>query len=111
VTKLARTIGIRLKNAREEAGMTHQEVADRIGLTAAGYGHYERGKRLPPVDQLIKLTGVLDRSINYFLDLPADHNDLGADEEEWLRYFRAIRDPMIRQTLLRMARAAAYPGE
>lgn len=109
MTELAHTIGIRLRNAREDAGLTHQEVAERIGLTAAGYGHYERGKRLPPVDQLIKLSEVLGRSINYLLDMPATKSDLSADEEEMVRYFRAIHEPRIRESLLLMARAAAHP--
>jgi len=108
---LARRIGVRLRNARTALGLTHQDVGERIGITATGYGNYERGTRLPPVDQLIRLSEVLDRSLNYFLDMPATKSDLSADEEELVRYFRAIHEPMIRDALLRMARAGAHPGQ
>ncbi len=109
--ELARLIGIRLRNAREKLGLTLEDVGESIGLSTTGYGHYERGKRLPPVDQLVKLTRVLDTSINYLLDLPADTDNLSEEEEVLLRYFRAIRDPMIRDALLQMARAGAHPGQ
>lgn len=108
MSRLARIIGARLRNAREDMGLTHQEVADRIGLTAAGYGHYERGNRLPPIDQLVKLTTVLGRSINYFLDLPSDKCDLSADEEQLVRDFRAVNEPQIRQMILEMTRVGAH---
>lgn len=109
MAELARLIGIRLRNARDGLGLTIEEVGERVGLSATGYGHYERGTRLPPVDQLIKLTRVLDTSINYLLDLPADLDTLSEEEEMLVRYFRATHEPMIRDSLLRMARAAAHP--
>jgi transcriptional regulator with XRE-family HTH domain len=102
---------VRLKNARLALGLTHQDVGARIGITATGYGNYERGTRLPPVDQLVRLTGALECSINYLLDLPAGKNGLTAEEEELVLAFRAVRVPMIRESLLRMVRAAAPPPE
>lgn len=33
-----------LKKLREQSGMTYQEVADRIGMSRAGYWQIEHGK-------------------------------------------------------------------
>ena len=104
VDTLKRKIGTRLRQAREDKGLTQEEVADLLGLTDVGYGAYERGQRLIPVDFLIKLTGILDRSVNYFLDSPAP-NGLTPEEEELVRIYRATSDSAIKTSLMRIARA------
>ena len=104
VDTLKRKIGTRLRQAREDKGLTQEEVADLLGLTDVGYGAYERGQRLIPVDFLIKLTGILDRSVNYFLDSPAP-NGLTPEEEELVRIYRAASDSAIKTSLMRIARA------
>ena len=104
VDTLKRKIGARLRQAREDKGLTQEEVADLLGLTDVGYGAYERGQRLIPVDFLVKLTGILDRSVNYFLDSPAP-NGLTPEEEELVRIYRAASDSAIKTSLMRIARA------
>jgi transcriptional regulator with XRE-family HTH domain len=36
-------VGHRLRVARERQGLSQEEVAERLGMSAVGYGHYERG--------------------------------------------------------------------
>jgi transcriptional regulator with XRE-family HTH domain len=38
-------MGRRLKAVRDRSGMTQEEVADRLAMTATNYGHYEQGVR------------------------------------------------------------------
>lgn len=109
MAELKRRIGARLRQAREDRGLTQEDVAGMIGLTDVGYGAYERGQRLIPVDCLVKLTSILDRSINYFLDSPAPNGGLTAQEEEMVKLMRQASDDAIRQALVRMARAASQP--
>lgn len=45
----------RLKECRDERGMTQQEVADGIGIPRVNYTRYETGAREIPLDVLIKL--------------------------------------------------------
>jgi transcriptional regulator with XRE-family HTH domain len=102
---LKKKIGARLRQAREDKGLTQEDVAHLLGLTDVGYGAYERGQRLIPVDFLIKLTGILDRSVNYFLDSPAP-NGLTPEEEEIVKLYRQTNGPAEKAAVTRIVRAA-----
>lgn len=56
--ELAR-LGTRLRALREELGLSQREVAERLGLSDVGYGHFERGRRLPSAAELPWLAGGL----------------------------------------------------
>jgi transcriptional regulator with XRE-family HTH domain len=107
---LRKKIGARLRQAREDVGLTQEDVARLLGLTDVGYGAYERGQRLIPVDCLVKLTGILDRSVNYFLDSPPV-DGLSPEEEELVRLYRAVTDLAIKESLIRIARATVPPRD
>jgi transcriptional regulator with XRE-family HTH domain len=49
--ELAR-LGTRLRALREDLGLSQREVAERLGLSDVGYGHFERGRRLPSAAEL-----------------------------------------------------------
>lgn len=108
---LKKKIGARLRQAREDKGLTQEEVARQLGLTDVGYGAYERGQRLIPVDCLVKLTSILDRSVNYFLDSPPPEGGLSPDEEELVKLYRAVPNPVIKETLMLQVRAAVPRGD
>ena len=111
MSELRRKIGLRLRAARESLRLTHEDIGNMIGLSATGYGNYERGTRAIPIEQLLRLADVLGRSVNYFLDSPADTGDLTPEEERLLRYFRMTFDPSVRQALVELAHHGAYPFE
>jgi transcriptional regulator with XRE-family HTH domain len=56
---LALTVGHALRVARQRAGLTQQEVARAIGLNPLAYGRLERGKLLPSLTTLVRLSRVL----------------------------------------------------
>ena len=60
--------GIRAK--RKAAGMTLQELADRMGVTGAAVGMWERGETLPTADRLPDIARALGCSID---ELYKDH--------------------------------------
>jgi transcriptional regulator with XRE-family HTH domain len=63
-----RTIGKRIQRAREEAGLSQEELASRLGCTQAALSNYELGKRrlyLANIEQIAKL---LNKPLNYFLN-------------------------------------------
>ena len=37
----------RVRTARREQGLNQKEIADLLGLTRSGYGHYESGRQVP----------------------------------------------------------------
>jgi transcriptional regulator with XRE-family HTH domain len=45
--QLVLTFGQRLRVVREQAGLTRQEMAKRLGVSASSYGNYEGGRSLP----------------------------------------------------------------
>ncbi len=40
-----------LKAAREARGLDQKDVANKLGISAMGLSHYERGERIPRIDQ------------------------------------------------------------
>lgn len=66
------SFGERLGRLREEASLTHKELAERVGLTAQAVGALETGKRRRPYPATV-------RAIAHALDLSAaDRADLTA---------------------------------
>ena len=51
--------GDRLRQVRESAGLSREQVAVAVGLTAGAITHYELGNRGPAPDTLARLCGVL----------------------------------------------------
>lgn len=45
-------LGGKLRGLREDLGMSQAEVARRLGMTEGGYGHFERGRRIPSAAEL-----------------------------------------------------------
>lgn len=49
-----------LRNARNKAGLTQEQVAERVGIARATYGHIESGERGVTVSNAKKISEVLD---------------------------------------------------
>ena len=63
-TKRERTpFGQRLHTLREQAGLSQQQLADRLGLTQRAYAHWERNPVALRPDQLLNLAQVLNVSV------------------------------------------------
>jgi HTH-type transcriptional regulator/antitoxin HipB len=60
-------IGARLRDARTAAQLTQQDVADRIGVTQSQYNHYESGRTLISIDQLLRLEEIFGQSITFLV--------------------------------------------
>jgi transcriptional regulator with XRE-family HTH domain len=57
---LASTLGAVARAARMRAGLTQEDVADRIGMASEVYGRMERGQMLPRVENLRRMCLVLN---------------------------------------------------
>ena len=55
----ATKLGLRLKMARERAGISQVELAVRIGKGQAAVSQWEHGRRLPGIEDLVKMSEVL----------------------------------------------------
>ena len=76
------SIGARIQQAREELGMTQQELAARLGCTQAALSNYELSKRRLCVANLEQIASALGKRLSYFTEPVTDEDD-GRD---WARY-------------------------
>lgn len=66
-----RAVGRRLAAARQAAGLSIRDLADRLGWPHTTLGNYESGRRALPVVRLIDIANALGRSpAALLLDLP-----------------------------------------
>jgi transcriptional regulator with XRE-family HTH domain len=64
---IQKKIGKRIQKAREEAGLSQEELASRMGCTQAALSNYELGKRRMYLANLSQLADILHKPLNYFL--------------------------------------------
>lgn len=58
----------RMKDLREDAGLTQTEISRYLNLSRRSYSHYENGTRNLPVDILISIADFYNVSIDYLLE-------------------------------------------
>ena len=55
----------RIRNLREDADKTQQEIAEYLGTSQTMYARYERGTNEMPIRHLIKLSDYYQVSLDY----------------------------------------------
>jgi transcriptional regulator with XRE-family HTH domain len=95
----AKQIGQRILAKRLALGMSQQQVADRLGLTAAQIGRYERGVDMISANRLGEIAMLFGVSPGVF------YSSQGAGEEDGVtdELTKLLKDPMA----LRLLRAFA----
>lgn len=58
----------RLKQLRTEKKMTHEAMANYLGITRQGYGNYENGSREPDFETTKKIAEFFDVTVDFLLD-------------------------------------------
>jgi transcriptional regulator with XRE-family HTH domain len=69
-----------LKTLREERNLSQQTVANNIGISQQAYGLYERGKREPNLETLVKLSYYFKTSVDFLLGIVYSVADPKYDE-------------------------------
>jgi transcriptional regulator with XRE-family HTH domain len=69
MTENSKKIGQRIKKLREEIGMSQQDLAERLGLLRPTVSQMENGERKITAEELIKLSGILNTSVQYLMGL------------------------------------------
>ena len=89
----------KLKEIRNEYGLTQKEVAQKAGLSITGYAGYEQGYREPDLKTISKIADVLGCSVDCLLGREDDFGKiigsengviLNADEEELVKAYRKL---------------------
>lgn len=68
----------RLKNLRKKVGLTQVDVAGKLGISQQAYASWERGVKKPTQENLVKISQVLNVSIDYLVG----NSDEGVKEDE-----------------------------
>lgn len=59
----------KLKDLRQQAGLTQKQLAEQLGVTKSVVSFYERSERTPSPDVLRKLAAVFHVSTDFLLDI------------------------------------------
>ncbi len=105
ISPIDRVIARRLEIAREDAGLIKMDVAEKLGITKQGYTPYERGEHAFTVAEVLKLSQIMGRPVEWFLDLKC--TDLSEDDQRMLAPFRTIKNKTLRQFAIDQMRAIA----
>lgn len=61
-------IGRKLQMAREEAGLSQEQLASMMGCAQSTLSNYEKGKRRLYLNQLEKIAEILNKPIEFFIE-------------------------------------------
>lgn len=87
-------IGQKLQKAREEAGLSQEELARKLGCTQSSLSNYELGKRRLYLSDLQRISHILGKPVTYFLE-----NSLNEElDSEELRSF--LQQPYLKDILI-----------
>lgn len=87
--------GDRLRDARTYAGMTQGDLAKAVYLSKASISNYEKNKKYPAFDTILKLCDALNVSADFLFGLNRDYNyheyiSLSVNERHLIRNFRRL---------------------
>lgn len=104
-------VGERVREAREEAGLSQKELAEKISRRTATISEIETGKSETTITTLIYLAGALGKPLTYFfprvLRSQLKTEDLEAEELELLSQFREIYEDSLKKIAIDQVKALA----
>jgi transcriptional regulator with XRE-family HTH domain len=81
-----RMVGAKLRQAREEAGITLEALAETSAISTERLQAYEMGEVAPPMHELSVLAGGVDKNIGYFQETNGQIGELLAMRENWKHF-------------------------
>jgi transcriptional regulator with XRE-family HTH domain len=87
-------IGQRLQKAREESGMSQEDLAKRLGCSQSSLSYYELGKRRLYFTELQQISNVLNRPLTYFLE-SADESESNQND-----FSNLLKGPYLKEILV-----------
>ena len=102
-------IGVVIKKYRKEAGMTQEEMANRLGVTTPAVNKWENSNSKPDIELLAPIARLLDISLDTLLSF---HEKLSDTEiEEIIRKMdRMFSEEGYEKTMVSMQGIETYKG-
>lgn len=89
-------IGYRIKEAREQLGLTQAELGQKVGVTGSAITNYEKETSHPKEQVIYKLMEVLGVDANYLfqdcMHTSPKKNDINLSEYEHIKRYRDLDD-------------------
>jgi transcriptional regulator with XRE-family HTH domain len=107
-------LGKKLRAAREQAGLSQQALAEKLGITFQQIQKYERGANRIAASRLVSIGQALEKPVSYFLDdgrepvkgAKPQADVLSSPEQVALAgFFAAIDNPKVRRRVVDLLRA------
>ncbi len=93
---LQRRVGMRIREVREQSGMTQAELAERVHVSRSSVESWESGQSYPSIDSCVALSETFHLSTDYFfLPIPRKNvilDDLSEREKQMLLEMLAFFD-------------------
>lgn len=67
--RIARSLGVRIRDRREECDLSQMEVSHRTGIQQTSISAIENGRRLPTLVDLYRIATALDTEVRALLPL------------------------------------------
>ena len=95
---------MRIREIREELGLSQKELAEKMQVSPTNIYNYETGRTEPSIEILLKLSQILNVSIDYLIGREDDFGVvknhaavqggeiLSAEEKELIRNYRKLTD-------------------
>ena len=88
------TLGERIQALRKAAGMSQEELGDRLGVARQSVSKWESGATVPELDKLIAMSKLFGVSVGSLLGLEEsegpDHELTQREISSWVRMCRHI---------------------
>ena len=89
-------IGYRIKEAREQLGLTQTELGQKVGVTGSAITNYEKETSHPKEQIIYKLMETLGVDANYLfqdcMSIPPKNNNINLSEYEHIKKYRNLDD-------------------
>ena len=99
----SRDIGLKIKQLRQQAGLSQEKLAEMISVTFQQVQKYENGQTTLNVTKLQLIAQALMVSVTeFFSSTPTEHVRLTVEEEKLLQAYRRIKNGELRGCILKL---------
>lgn len=102
---ITKKIGERVKHIREEKNYSQEFVASKLGISQKAYSKIETGETKLSVENLIKISEVLDTSINTILETGAVYNNFSTHNGEGIVISKTVASDKIEELYNKLIKA------
>ena len=96
-------MGLKIKQLRQQAGLSQEKLAEMVGVTFQQVQKYENGQTTLNVTKLQVIAQALKVSVvEFFSSEPSEHVRLTCEEDELLQAYRRIKNGELRGCILKL---------